>query len=293
MKVPRSRVLDPDRGIGTTQAHKKGLILGQDAADERAADRAGARQLDNTVEHQPGLSRQQKDRERAMPRENLDKLGDPRMQRTLQEATELRRPLSSRQRKARSKTKRAIQDRQPRTQYEAVNSLITDQQHWNNLNTALSDATGDAQMLPDRQRQQAQRVDRAIQAYEQANDRGHVVYCNLELPSAVNRGNVAGFLNNQLEPGTSVDIDRFTFAAHTMHEVEAPDTPARPIPMLEIQTRRGLYLGRSDGSDDTTHLLPRGMRLTVIGHHHATFQRPDGTLGTRRVIQLIDTTPTT
>jgi hypothetical protein len=50
-----------------------------------------------------------------------------------------------------------------------------------------------------------------------------------------------------------------------------------------------MYLGRSDSVDDTTHLLPRGMRLRVVGSHLTRYRRPDGTDGRRRIIQLVDT----
>lgn len=289
--MARTRDLDPDRGAGRAQQYKAGVMLTGPEADRRAENRAGARELDTMIEGSPGLTRQQKDRERAMPRETTGDLGDPRMRRTLPDVGEVRRPLSSRQRKARSVTKRGVQDRLPRTQYDAVRGVLTDRGAWTTTNNALADATGDVQMLTDKQRQQVQRIDRAIQAYERANDRGHVVYCNWEPPASVNRANIVGFLNNQLPPGTTVEFDRFTATAHTMHEVEVPESSGRPVPVFEIQTRRGLYLGRSDSVDDTRHLLPRGMSLTVAGQHTATYQRPDGTTGTRLVVQLIDTTP--
>jgi hypothetical protein len=74
-----------------------------------------------------------------------------------------------------------------------------------------------------------------------------------------------------------------------MHEVEPPGG-GETMPVLEIQTRRGMYLGRSDSLDDTTHLLPRGLRLRVVDIHEAVFERPDGTLGRRPVVQLRDIT---
>ena len=61
--------------------------------------------------------------------------------------------------------------------------------------------------------------------------------------------------------------------------------------VFEISTRRGVYLGHSDSQDNTAHLLPRGMAFEVIGTHEATWRAPDGTSGTRVVVQLRDITP--
>jgi hypothetical protein len=256
---------------------------------DRAATREGARDLDEAVERMPGLTRQQRDRERAMPRDVTSPPPDPRMRRWLPDAATLRKPLSSRQRKARSIAKRAAQDRWPDTQYQAVRQLVTEPGYRARLNDALSRAAGDAQQLPDADKTEVQRVDRAIQTYERLNNRGHRVYVNLELPEAVQGAHPLGVAATYFPVGTVMCFDRFTGAAHTMHEIE-PVAGAATTPVLEIETRRGLYLGRSDSLDDTTHLLPRGMRLQVVGMHQAGYERPDGTVGRRPVIQVRDVT---
>jgi hypothetical protein len=238
----------------------------------------------------PGLRRQARDRERAMPRATAGDIPDPRMERNLPRAGTVRRPLSSRQRKARSAAKRLTQDGLPQTQYQALLSTVTDPGYRARVNNALSDAAGDVQQLPDRMRAEVQRVDRAIQAYERGSGRGHVVYVNLELPDAVRGGHPLGTARAYFPEGSAIDLDRFTGAAHSMHEVEPPGGGA-DMPVLEVRTRRGMYLGRSDSLDDTTHLLPRGMRLQVVAMHDATFERPDGSTGRRPVIQVRDITP--
>ena len=58
--------------------------------------------------------------------------------------------------------------------------------------------------------------------------------------------------------------------------------------VLKIQTRRGIYLGRSDSVDDTAHLLPRRVRLRVVGNPAATYRRRDGSTG--QVTQLLNLT---
>jgi hypothetical protein len=284
---PDGYVVDADRGSSTTAA-KQAQSIGAAAAGARAETRDGARELDVAVESMPGLTRQQRDRERAMPRATAAEVPHPAMERVLPEPDAIRTPLSSRQRKARSVNKRAAQDRLPATQYAATVALVDREDRWAELNDALSEAAGDVQALDDGQRRDIQRVDRALQAYERANDRGHVVYSNVRMPAVINRSNLEGFVRNSFPTGTVVNFDRFTAGAHTMHEIESEEAPEDRSVVFEMQTRRGAYLGRSDSVDDTAHLLPRGMQLRVAGSHRASYRRPDGTLGTRHVVQLVD-----
>jgi len=284
---PDGYVVDADRGSSTTAA-KQAQSIGAAAAGARAETRDGARELDVAVESMPGLTRQQRDRERAMPRATAAEVPHPAMERALPEPDALRTPLSSRQRKARSVNKRAAQDRLPATQYAATVTLVSREERWAELNDALSDAAGDVQALEDGQRRDIQRVDRALQAFERANDRGHVVYSNVRMPAVINRSNLEGFVRNSFPTGTVVHFDRFTAGAHTMHEIETEEAPEDRSVVFEMQTRRGAYLGQSDSVDNTYHLLPRGMRLSVAGSHRASYRRPDGTLGSRHVVQLVD-----
>lgn len=241
------------------------------------------------MESMPGLTRQQRDRERAMPRATAAEVPHTAMERALPEPDALRTPLSSRQRKARSVNKRAAQERIPATQFTATQALISRTERWVELNDALSDAAGDVQALEDKQRRDIQRVDRALQAFERANDRGHVVYSNVRMPAVINASNLQGYVRNNFQPGTVVHFDRFTAGAHTMHEIEDDEAaPADRSVVFEMQTRRGAYLGGSDSVDDTAHLLPRGMQLGVAGSHQANYRRPDGSVGNRYVVQLVD-----
>lgn len=283
-------MLDADRGSSAVSSTKQAEVLSPATHEAREQERGGARELDQAVEAMPGLTRQQRDRERAMPRDVTGEVKHPRMERTLPAAGELRLPLSSRQRKARSVTKRAVQDRLPDTQYAAVSSLVGRPDRWQQLNDELSEATGDVQALSDTSRTTVQRVDRAVQAYERTNDRGHVVYSNVQLPPMINHTNLPGFVQRNFAPGEVLSFDRFTAGAHTMHELEPVDDVAGRTAVFEVQTRRGMYLGRSDSTDNTAHLLPRGLQLRVVGTHLASYQRPDGSTGQRHVIQLIDIT---
>ena len=288
-------VVDLDRGKGGPGA-KTAVLLSPEEALERSETRAGLRDLDAMTEGMPGLRRQQRDRERIMPRAATAELGHPRMQRQLPGADEVRQPFSSRQKKARSKTRLQVQGDLPDTQYEAQARLTASRARWDQINEQLSATTGDLQAMPEAQQRFVRQVDRSIQAYEQANDRGHVVYSNVVMPPPINHTSLQAFLTSNFQPGDRFSLDRFTVSTHQLHETTRnmagdPDLRAGRVAVLEIQTRRGTYLGQSDTKDLTTHLLPRGMQLEITGVHKASYRTPEGTTGTRIVIQTRDITP--
>lgn len=285
-------VVDPDRGQSSIR-NKVAEVVSPQAHADRAETRAGLGELDAMTEGMSGLTRQQRDRERITPRATTAELGHRRMQRPLPAAGETRVPFSSRQKKARSKARIRTQDQLPGAQYRAQRRLMTDPARWQQINDALSEQVGDVQALPERDQADVKRVDRSIQAYERNNDRGHVLYANVEMPPQINHANLQGFIEHNFAPGERLAFDRFTFATHQLHETShdaAGDTAGR-VAVFEIQSRRGVYLGHSDTRDDTAHLLPRGMQFTVIGTHRATYAAPDGRTGTRMVVQLRDITP--
>ena len=281
-------VLDVDRGSGSVGA-KEAVVVSADTFVARAADRAGYQDLDAQIERTPGMRRASQDRNRAVPRETNQPLGHPRKDRALLEPDAVRNPISARQRRERSKAKHQAQSLLSGAVHAEVEGVLSRPARWTQLNDALSDVAGDAQLLPEAQLRAVQRVDRAIQTYEAGNDRGHVVYANVELPGYVPAGKVVSYLRGAFKPDSRITFDRYTGATHCLHELDTgnPKADARSV-VLEIATRRGMYLGRSDRSDDTAHLLPRGMQLRVGSIHQASYTRPDGTRGQRHVMQLVD-----
>ena len=289
--MARNVMLDLDKGSAPV-GHKRGEMIDIDQAVDREITRDGLVGLDKMTEASEGLNRLQKDAARVAPRDTTAPLGHPRKDRPLPGPDDTRTPLSSRQKKARSKARHQALATMPKSQIAAQQKITTDTHTWNTVNDALSDASGDVENLSEKDQQTARRVDRSIQQYEKLNDRGHRVYANVEMPAHINRSNIDTFLDNHVSSGDTVHFDRFTMGAHQLHEIEKPDPGGRTV-AFEIHTRRGAYTGMSDGGDDTGHLLPRGMQFVIAGTHQATYTRPDGTTGTRRIIQLIDTTPDT
>lgn len=284
-------VLDLDRG-GALRG-KRALLLDAEEYADRAADREDLRDLDAMLEQMPGLRRQQRDRDRAIPRDLTPGVPSPVMQRTLPAPEAVRVPISGRQRKARSVTKHQAQDAMPRTQHQALAGFITSRRRWYELTGHLSKHHGDAQALSDTDRMQVQRLDRAIGRYEARNNRGHVIYANAAIPRYVvdDAGGLHQALTEHLPAGGIVEFDRYTAGAHSMHELDGPEVRLDRTAVLEIQTRRGMYLGQSDKSDDTAHLLPRGMRLKIVGVHDVDYAGTDGEVRRRTVVQLLDVCP--
>ena len=284
-------VVDPDRGASSSTT-KNARLLDIDVHADRVDARLGLRDLDSMTEGMAGLNRLQKDRERLFPRGTPAELADPRMRRRLPDSDQQRVPLSARQRNARSKSRLDTQRAVPLAQLRAQRELVTQPQRWRNLNDHLSQHVGDIQELSDGDQERVRRIDRSIQAYERRNDRGHVVYSNVRMPWYINHQNLPGFLNNNFTPGSRIAFDRYTAGTHQLHETAGylADPDGR-VAVFEMQTRRGAYLGQSDKRDNTQHLLPRGMEFEVVGVHEASYRSPDGSVGTRMVVQLRDVTP--
>ena len=284
-------VVDPDRG-STASTTKVARLTDVDEHLQRADSRAGLRDLDAMTEGMTALNRLQKDRERILPRSTNAGLGDPRMRRRLPGDGDLRRPLSARQRNARSKARLQTQRTMPLTQLRAQRDLVTSPQRWRELNDQLSAHTGDIHALPEAEQERLRRIDRSIQAYERHNDRGHLLYSNVRMPRYINHQNLPGFLRNNFAPGERVTFDRFTHATHQLHETASQvSDPDGRVAVFEMETRRGAYLGQSDKRDNTQHLLPRGLELEVVDVRQASYRAPDGSSGTRTIVQLRDVTP--
>lgn len=285
--------LEADRHAGPNQLTVQAQLSATGEAQEREAERAGARELDTLVEGMPGRTRAGKDRDRAFPRETTAPLGHPLKARKVPDRSAPRTRFSARQRSERSKVKHQVEDRLSGTQHRELDEMLrTDPSRWAELNDALSEAAGDVQQLPEEQIRSIQRVDRAIQAYEELNDRSHVIYTNVQMPDDVEPRAVSGYLRQHLEPGTSVAFDRFTLGAHTITEIETSREGQGTV-VFEIATRRGMYLGQSGSGSSTAHLLPRGLKLWVLSSQVTTYTRADGTTTWRDLVTLTDTPPAT
>jgi hypothetical protein len=199
---------------------------------------------------------------------------------------EFRRALSGRQRKIRSAIKNQVMASAPASQHKAIRTMLTeeDAREWRRINGGLHVAAGDAQKLGDGDRAKVQRLDRAIQSYERLNDRTHKVYVAVELPDTHRDVRGVRDLPAHLRPGSAVAFDQFTLTRHNLHETPGHDSDRHVV--FEVVTSRGMYLGRSDSVEDTTHLLPRGMQFEIASADYATYETRSGGFGERLVLQL-------
>lgn len=285
--------LEVDRRAAPVGLKKAGYLAPESFTD-RQERRSGLVELDAMTERMSGLTRAQKDKERVFPRERNQPLSHPAMQRPLPGPDEPRLPFSSRQKKARSRSRYAAAADLPRTQAVAQKRLMTTPQVWDRVNGQLAEHVGDPEGLSPADRKLVAQIDRSIQTAERHNDRGHVIYTNAEMPAAINHSNIYAWASKTFTPGAVVAFDRYTVGTHQLHETSALQGDSAPRTLVcEIQTRRGAYLGHSDSMDDTTHLLPRGMRLQIVGITRAEYRTPDGGGGERLVLQLRDVTQNT
>lgn len=286
-------VVDIEGGVVDAAAMKNAAVVAEKFYDRRERDRIAADQADLRLEADADRNRAATDRDRAYPRDT-SAVDDRRKERTLPTRGEFRNDLSSRQRKDRSATKHRLVDSAPRTQIRALHAAISNPHQWRDLNSKLRDSTGNAQDLDKRDRVAAQRIDRLIQGYERRSGRGHVVYAVVELPTdepVTRRHDVPA----TLQPGARISFDQYTMCSHTLHEAteavrrrRAEGSTAATV-ILEIETRRGMYLGRSDSLNDTSHILPRGIGLSVADiDEHADYAHPSGHDSTL-VVQARDT----
>ena len=263
------RLVDLEAGRLDTAGLKEAGWVTESFYDDREHSRLNAELQDFALDSDTTLTRATRDRDRAFPRDVT--AVDDRKRRRLPELGAFRATLSARQRRERSAAKNRVQRHAPKTSARALEQLITepDAATWQRMNSLLSRVTGNVQYLEPRDRKLVQRVDRLIQAYERDSDRGHVVYVVARLPFSAPVDS-PDKVPVTLLPGARLSFDQFTMGFHTLEEattharasVQEGDHEHTTV-VLEVETARGIYLGRSDSVPDTAHLLPRGLALQV------------------------------
>lgn len=277
--------VDVEGGVISARDVKAAREVAQDAMTEREFQRLANRVVDELRDDDSGLTRAARDRDRSTPRD-ASHVDSDRLRGELPGREEFRETLSGRQRKLRSAVKNKVMAAAPASQHAAIGSMLTgeDPTEWRRINGGLHHAAGDAQQLADVDRAKVQRLDRAIQSYERLNDRTHRVYVAVDLPDTVADVTKPEDLPDSLQPGSTIAFDQFTLTRHNLHETPGHDS-ARHV-VFEVVTSRGMYLGRSDSVEDTTHLLPRGMEFDVASAEHVAYATRSGGFNERLVIQL-------
>ena len=277
--------VDVEGGVISARDVKAAREVAADAMTEREFQRLANQITDQARDEDSSLTRAARDRDRATPRD-ASQVDSARLRGDLPAEGEFRRALSGRQRKIRSAIKNQVMASAPASQHKAIRTMLTeeDAREWRRINGGLHVAAGDVQKLGDGDRAKVQRLDRAIQSYERLNDRTHKVYVAVKLPDT--HRDVRGLrdLPANLRPGSAVAFDQFTLTRHNLHETPGHDSDRHVV--FEVVTSRGMYLGRSDSVEDTTHLLPRGMQFEIASADYATYETRSGGFSERLVLQL-------
>lgn len=277
--------VDVEGGVISAREVKAAREVAEDAMTERAFQRLANQITDEARDDDTTLTRATRDRDRATPRD-VSHVDSNRLRGELPAREEFREILSGRQRKIRSAVKHRVMAAAPASQHAAIGSLLTneDPSEWRRINEGLHHGAGDVQQLADTDRAKVQRLDRAIQSYERLNDRTHRVYVAAKLPDTHRDITKPSDLPATLQPGATVAFDQFTLTRHNLHETPGHDS-SRHL-MFEVVTSRGMYLGRSDSMEDTTHVLPRGMQFDVVSAEHVAYATRSGSFNERVVLQL-------
>ncbi|OOK65288.1 hypothetical protein BZL29_7919 [Mycobacterium kansasii] len=278
-------VVDVEGGVISARDVKAAREVAEDAMTERSFQRLANQITDELRDEDTSLTRAARDRDRATPRD-VSHLESERLRGELPAREEFREALSARQRKIRSAVKNQVMAAAPASQHAAIASMLTneDPTEWRRINEKLHHSAGDAQQLADPDRMKVQRLDRAIQSYERLNDRTHRVYVAVQLPD--NHGDITkpSDLPASLRPGATIAFDQFTLTRHNLHETPGHDSSRHVV--FEVVTSRGMYFGRSDSVEDTTHILPRGMQFDVATAEHVAYATRSGGFNERVVLQL-------
>lgn len=270
MSKKRPTMLEMDRGSGS-MGISQGASLDPDYVRERSDQRDGLRELDLMTEASERLTRAQKDRARIFPRNTAQPL-NPRTDHRVPELGELRRAPSAHQMRVRSKAKHAAHRAWTTAQHREMKALISDPAQWDRINDQLSDMTGDIETLSKKDQQSIRRIDRAISRGESFNERQQVVYIAFNLPPDADE--------EQLASGT------FTLDRYTVGTMNLADVPDESTHVLELPTRRGLYMGQSAGGTDSSYLLPRGLFFETEAVYEGTWVDNAGERGNRRIIRI-------
>ncbi|MEY8019173.1 hypothetical protein [Mycobacterium servetii] len=278
-------VVDIEGGLVTSRDVKAAREVVESAMSDRDFIRLANRIIDEARDTDTSATRAARDRDRATPRD-VSRVDSDRLRQELPAPEEFRPALSARQRKLRSATKNRVIAAAPATQRRALQTMLGDEDlgRWRRVNFALHRAAGDVQQLDVADRTEVQRLDRMIQSYEDINDRRHRVYVAVALPDTHPDVSSIENLPGNLVAGSVVSFDQFTVTRHNLHETPGHDSHRHVV--FELVTGRGMYLGRSDTVEDTTHLLPRGMRCRVVSAEYAPYATGSGGFGERLVLQL-------
>lgn len=230
------------------------------------------------------------DARREVPRRRTDS-ANPRESRPLPAPGTLRKAASSRKRKKLGKAKRSWETTMPKNQYRAMSKTVANSARLEATNRALHETVGMRTDLSPAVARHVSEIDRAIQTHEAANTGEHIVYVKLNAPTK--HGNSRNALWKRMQNRTEAEdnpplqFDGYLMGSHSLGQIRDDGEM-----VMEIKTRSGAYLGSTDNPNNPNadHIMPRGAALQVVNTEIVDYEKPDGGIGQRRVVQMTDIT---
>lgn len=287
--MARSSTVNPNVDSAPEEYTRRAEFSTESAEREREDIREDARATATALRE--NMSERTADARSEVPRTRTDAI-NPRKSRRLPSPSSERQMLSSNMKKEYNKGKRGWVEVMPKSHYQAMKRTMANRQMLEGVNRQLNSVVGMRSELPPATRRRIGEIDRSIQAFESQNEREHIVYATLKSPKE--HGNSRNALRRRLEamtedpnsPDSTITFDSYIPASHSVGTLNnGPDI------VMEIRTKSGAYLGTSDTTTDASHLVARGRVLRPVSVHDASFVKPDGTRGTRTVVQMDDVTP--
>lgn len=285
--MSRRRALGPNEPVptGVKNSAQSGHLSEGEAAEaeaQRTMNQTDADALD------AALTLQEADARREVPRLRDDEVRQRKL-RKLPRENHTRPMLSSNMKKEYSKTKRQWEVNLPKTQRRALDNTMRIPDSLEGINRANRGVHGTMSDLPPSLRRRVGNVDHAIQGYERVNQREHIVYTALRAP--VDHGNSRNALLRKLremsdnQQAQSLTFDGYIPATHSLGNIANEKDV-----VLEMRTKSGAYLGTSDTTPNADHVVNRGRSFRVVDVQDVSYVKPDGSVGTRTVVQVDDVT---
>lgn len=218
---------------------------------------------------------------------------NPNMARALPDRSEIRSSLSSNRKKDLSRQKNRAFSTMPAIRKTLTTRMLEHSAPMEYLNGRLAKVVGDVDQLSTYEQRRVRSLDLAIADIESTNRREHIVYAPLFSPDGKQDTVLKHFRetmqrNSEMSPfdQRTEDFDRYVVADHNLSNLDRFGGEV----VAEIRTTRGGYIGGSDTVKEAEHILPRGMRYSIVGiQENVTYIRNDGSQGQRTVVQLEDT----
>lgn len=246
-------------------------------SDQREQEAMSARQEQSEAVEFFATNMADADRERHIPRARTDSLNE-HSGRHLTDPSETVMPPTRYAIKRLRHTLAATREVLPKTEMTAIRTFVgsspESRAYRRALNTAISNPNLNLDEIPQEERDELRRLDRAISRFESRNDRTHRVYVPVRGPLGLSTEESVRGLGERVDSARR-QLGRnpyFVFNGYTGATHDASDTDSEIV--LEIETTRGMFLGSHSGPKK--HLLPRGVTVQYESMNRQEFVDNNG-----------------